>query len=587
MSYAYILIQCVSAKPTFETPKKGRHSFEYYKQKKKELKSAKNSVYYQEITKSKVRKDSERNKTTTKYATLKRNQREINKIKNDKDILRKIRKSELMRIYRTKQTQQQTHTAYTFKTRMEKSRAIKKLKMSLPDTPKRRVSTIAAYLSAHKQTQSPTIKTLEVMNIVRSPEDHDNDNMHKDVVEDIKHVLESTKRLRSTESNLTRKLIFAAVSGENVQEGKRKGKLANKLGVKRVNIAAGSRVRTRILTSEKSCWKLTEKKNRNNNIPNDHKRLAYNFWLSKGVSRPTANKKDIKRERLDSHVFVSHMIHILEKSQTEAYNEFCTAHPHVKMSQRTFERLKPFFVRPVRQGDRNTCLCRYHVEFKSVFESCMKQRKTILDLKNDGILSAKYPVYQRMNEAVQPTLCKTSVEQEHHKMECINRNCENCGIHGLLLLPEETAKEGCVEWEKFEYVTVAAKGKQVRKKLMLVTKKTTVGELFAYFLDLLSSFPAHQFRASWQNEQLKALTSNLPLNDVLCVHDFSENYRYMYINTCKPIMKMCNCTDNKSTIKLTRVYIRILIMDTIFHNCVCTVMLSELMSLFVSVDILL
>ncbi len=39
--------------------------------KKKELKSATNSVYYQEITKSKVRKDSERNKTTTKYSNFK------------------------------------------------------------------------------------------------------------------------------------------------------------------------------------------------------------------------------------------------------------------------------------------------------------------------------------------------------------------------------------------------------------------------------------------------------------------------------------------------------------------------------------
>ena len=130
------------------------------------------------------------------------------------------------------------------------------------------------------------------------------------------------KKHRSKDSVLARQLIFASVSGGNIQENKQKKKLAEKLGVKRGNLTVGHKIRTRILKSESSCWNLTKKKNRNNNIPDNHKQIAYKFWLSSGISRPTGNKKDVKRERLAKRVFVSHMIHVLEKSQTEVYCDY-------------------------------------------------------------------------------------------------------------------------------------------------------------------------------------------------------------------------------------------------------------------------
>ncbi|XP_071140649.1 uncharacterized protein [Mytilus edulis] len=60
---------------------------------------------------------------------------------------------------------------------------------------------------------------------------------------------------------------------------------------------------------------------------------------------------------------------------------------------------------------------------------------------------------------------------------------------------------------------------------MLVKKTTKIGTLFKFLLELLSTFPSHQFRAAWQNQQLKAIISNLSANDCICIHDFSENFR--------------------------------------------------------------
>lgn len=59
-------------------------------------------------------------------------------------------------------------------------------------------------------------------------------------------------------------------------------------------------------------------------------------------------------------------------------------------------------------------------------------------------------------------------------------------------------------------------------------KTTKAGEMFVYFKTLLDSFPGHQFHAKWQQEQMKRNVENLPIGEVCCVHDYSENYSCQY-----------------------------------------------------------
>lgn len=432
---------------------------------------------------------------------------------------RKRLNNEAAKRYRTKQKLIETVKQTPYKNRMDKSRALKSLKKSLPTTPGRRITLLKTYL----QKNSPTVKTLEKLKIVRSPEEMEIDEAKDSAINDLKSMLDHSKMQRSSEAVSSRQLIFASVSGESIEDKKQKKTLAKVLGVKRRTLTAGSRLRAHIMKSESSSWRLTLKKNRNNNIPDAHKRVAYDFWLNSGNSRPTGNKKDVKRERLDTRVYVSHMSHVLEKSQTDIYYDFCKENPDIKMSQRTFERLKPFFVRPVKSADRNTCLCRYHVEIKTVFQCCMRERTKILRSENDEELAIQYPVYQNINDAIASTLC----EQEGDgikKIQCLKRDCQECGVRKFELLDDEQGEE-LVEWEKFEYVTISCNARQERKKLMLVKKTTPIKELFKYFLDLLASFPAHQFRATWQRDQLKYITTRLPQNECVVIHDFSENYR--------------------------------------------------------------
>lgn len=50
----------------------------------------------------------------------------------------------------------------------------------------------------------------------------------------------------------------------------------------------------------------------------------------------------------------------------------------MKIRQRKFKSLKPFFVKQAKERDRRSCLYRKHVEMQIVFKSCMKYRKELV-----------------------------------------------------------------------------------------------------------------------------------------------------------------------------------------------------------------
>ncbi|VDI26217.1 Hypothetical predicted protein [Mytilus galloprovincialis] len=72
---------------------------------------------------------------------------------------------------------------------------------------------------------------LRQMNIVKSPDEIENDEIAKHVLVDVKKVLTHTKAQRSKDSLVTKHIILAAVSGESVTENRCKKKLASKLEV--------------------------------------------------------------------------------------------------------------------------------------------------------------------------------------------------------------------------------------------------------------------------------------------------------------------------------------------------------------------
>ena len=223
-------------------------------------------------------------------------------------------------------------------------------------------------------------------------------------------------------------------------------------------------------------------------------KLACDFWASPGISRPTGNKKDIVQERMAPNEYIEHEKQVCEMTQNESFHEFKAKFPEVKMGQRTFENCKPFYVALARPEDRNSCCCRTHVETSMLFTSCMNYRKQLIKERPER--EQGYPIFTHLTDLVDKTLCPKLEEAEFHQKGCCDRECLNCGVELLKFLPEEESTEQT--------------GAQVK--------------WLSYFKSLLAKFPGHCLRANWQSKQLKSIVQCLPVGDVCCIHDYSENY---------------------------------------------------------------
>jgi len=113
----------------------------------------------------------------------------------------------------------------------------------------------------------------------------------------------------------------------------------------------------------------------------------------------------------------------------------------MKVKQRKFESLKPFFVKAAKERDRKSFLCRKHVEIKILFGDRMKFRRGVLTNK-DQDEAVHVPV--TITEAAEMTLCPKEEKDAYHKMACLERKCDQCGVHLMDLLPKEESNEGVV-----------------------------------------------------------------------------------------------------------------------------------------------
>ncbi len=141
-------------------------------------------------------------KPISKAAMWKRDQRKRDQREHIKEIEKKKQHREHQKKYLTNKAKCPdiipVGPAYEY--RMKKCRDMRKFKQSLPETPRRRASVISSYL----QQNSPTIKTLEKMRVVRSPDEI----VESHVLSDVKTALHKTRKSRSNENNTEQKYYF-------------------------------------------------------------------------------------------------------------------------------------------------------------------------------------------------------------------------------------------------------------------------------------------------------------------------------------------------------------------------------------------
>jgi len=150
--------------------------------------------------------------------------------------------------------------------------------------------------------------------------EQDKEQIENTITENIRESLQTLKTCRSKEARAAMQAISTAASSTTATKGKTSA-VAKRLSVGRKRIGRASALRTKCLSGENASWVCTEVATRHG-IAEELRKAASDFWTRPGTSRPTGNKNDIKRNRIGPKTYVEHEILILEKSQSEVYQDF-------------------------------------------------------------------------------------------------------------------------------------------------------------------------------------------------------------------------------------------------------------------------
>ena len=259
-----------------------------------------------------------------------------------------------------------------FANRTSKKRATDKVKKTLPSTPRKKAEIVQSI------AKSPwTRKVLCESGLIKTPEEEKETETLRALVSDISEGLNHVKRSGSNEKRAAFKAFKSLAFGEKIKKAKAKKAVAKLVNLGERSISRAIQHREKILKGEVENWLYTKRKVRGDAITDEESKVIYDYWTNT-ASRPTGDKKDFSKKRIGKNEYIHHAKHVLEKTQTEAFIEFSNLHPEVKVKQRKFESLKPFFVKQARERDRKSCLCRKHVETQIVFSTCMKFRKAAI-----------------------------------------------------------------------------------------------------------------------------------------------------------------------------------------------------------------
>lgn len=364
-------------------PQSSAEKMKRWREQKAERKKATDKRYYEKKRQQKIAKvrDSRGQKThlpntraqNLKAVTKKRKREETSaeeerrqKIREQTrkrvQNLREKRRAELREAHEEHATNAAEYTCSTppsssaFQNRMAKARALKKTTQVLPKTPQKKAELVETISSSPR-----TKKILEKKGFIKTPEEAKETTALRALAADITEGVQQLKNCGSKDNRAAYSAFKSLAFGENVSKCRAKKSLSKLVNVGQKSVRNAVKERAKILAGERKSWLYTKRRVRRDALSEEDGKKIFSYWTYT-ASRPTGDKKDLAKQRIGKQEYVHHAKHVLEKTQTEAFLEFQELHPEVKVKQRKFESLKPFFVRQAKERDRRSCLCRKHVE---------------------------------------------------------------------------------------------------------------------------------------------------------------------------------------------------------------------------------
>lgn len=332
------------------------------------------------------------------------------------------------------------------------------------------------------------------------------------VIDSVRRSYTSLSQRSSRDALTARRTLTAAVSSRDMTGMFRA--TSRMLCIRRHTLRAGARRREHLdLGHGETLWAGSGRAPRCTRILNDTMRdFIAQFWEMH--TRALPDFKKALRHRVGRKQYIEHGAHILEMTQHELFCLFRETHPEIVISERTFEACRPWFIRFMRE--RDTCCCRYHVEFQLLYDVFRRAPGF------DGVLPSS------PRDFVHTLLCEREEGATYHRMACVEGTCLTCGhLQRFPVCAADVDEDGqIVSWQRYEYhVYTGLSGAQSRR-LQLTPHSDPWPVFRTTFREAVYPYIAHAHGAKWQDRQFRACLASFPMGVVVSVVDFAENYTF-------------------------------------------------------------
>jgi hypothetical protein len=347
--------------------------------------------------------------------------------------------------------------------------------------------------------------------------------VQQNVFNNISGLLKVFGKSRKENIRVARKTLQTTiVSGSNIKDRLTRH-MAKTLGTSRKTLGKHRKFRFQIdANDELACWTMISRQPYKDRLAENVKELARNCWLEE--SRVSPHTRDVLRRRIARNQYEEHPKHILPMTQIELFNKFKEEHKEVKISINTFVQQKPWFVRPITV--RDTCCCRYHVEFELYYDTFSDFGKT---------LWPDSPPPSTVRVFISEILCERGEYDLFYQKKCIGgKKCDRCGNLSLfhskyhIDTNDQSFSNIRVDWKRYEYLnsTTPQSSNVISKRLDLKVDKICLIEFLKKFEEEIYKYTKHSHRARWQDLQFKQSREVFPPGTILSVVDFAENYTF-------------------------------------------------------------
>ncbi|KAG8241924.1 hypothetical protein J6590_108299 [Homalodisca vitripennis] len=261
------------------------------------------------------------------------------------------------------------------------------------------------------------------------------------------------------------------------------------------------------------------------------KKAVIEFLECDKNSRMSPGKKDT----LTKHK-VKKQKRLLNDSLINLHKSFIEENPeHKDLSYTTFCRLRPFYVVIPNVQDRETCLCKTHVNTNYIVRK-LRMLEIISENSPNEIIKTICCSKEILQDDCITGVCdsckgKTPCFVDEKQEKCLERKCQICRSKKVIFNTETHNLDEVVCYDKWilKNVPVLLKGKEkIVKKNIKENIKCTKRQLMKELIECLPRYMQHVANINHQYHAVDEIKKKLDYGHALLHMDFSENYNCKY-----------------------------------------------------------